>query len=155
VTGDACAHVLLYNADQPWERLNVANTVKIPWQAYLTADHPLLSCDGRVLATFVRDEAEGHHDALCDTTTAAANNAKTAIRRPRARRRSPRVSSGSPTLVVAAVPASLRSWFSYARPGRRDKGPQLTPALFVVPFFDDTVLTARLREEIQRHLSRA
>ena len=35
LTGDACAHVLVYNALEPWERLNVADTVKIPWQAYL------------------------------------------------------------------------------------------------------------------------
>jgi uncharacterized protein len=76
VTGEACAHVLLYNADQPWERLNVADTVKISWQAYLTAGHPLLSGDGRVLATIVSDEAGGHHDALCGTSTTAANDAK-------------------------------------------------------------------------------
>ena len=29
VTGEACAHVLAYNALEPWERLNVADTVKI------------------------------------------------------------------------------------------------------------------------------
>src|SRR6267142_2038627 len=27
VTGEACAHVLFYNALEPWERLNVADTV--------------------------------------------------------------------------------------------------------------------------------
>jgi hypothetical protein len=65
--GRACAHVLLYNADQPWERLNVADTVKVPWQAYLGAGHPLLSDQGRVLATMIRDTS-GHHDALCGTS---------------------------------------------------------------------------------------
>jgi urea carboxylase-associated protein 2 len=70
--GDACAHLLLYNADQPWERLNVADTVKVPWQAYLGAGHPLLSDQGRVLATIVADTS-GHHDALCGTTSRAAN----------------------------------------------------------------------------------
>ncbi len=55
VTGEACAHVLLYNVLEPWERLNVADTVKIPWQAYLTT---------------------GQHDAFCGTTTAAASQAK-------------------------------------------------------------------------------
>jgi uncharacterized protein YcgI (DUF1989 family) len=68
VEGDACAHVLLYNADQPWERLNVADTVKIPWQAYLGAGHPLLSDQGRVLATVQRDTS-CHHDALCGTSS--------------------------------------------------------------------------------------
>lgn len=62
--GRACAHLLLYNADQPWERLNVADTVKIPWQAYLGVGHPLLSDQGRVLATIVADDS-GRHDALC------------------------------------------------------------------------------------------
>jgi uncharacterized protein YcgI (DUF1989 family) len=71
VDGDACAHVLLYNADQPWERLCVADTVKIPWQAYIGAGHPLLSDQGRVLATVQRDTS-GHHDALCGTSARSA-----------------------------------------------------------------------------------
>jgi urea carboxylase-associated protein 2 len=75
VTGDGCAHVLVYNALEPWERLNVADTVKIPWQAYLGAGHPLLSGDGRVLATVVADDS-GRHDALCGTSTAQANQAR-------------------------------------------------------------------------------
>jgi uncharacterized protein len=75
VAGEACAHVLVYNALEPWERLNVADTVKVPWQAYLSAGHPLLSGDGRVLATIVADDSR-HHDALCGTSTAAANRAR-------------------------------------------------------------------------------
>lgn len=73
--GDACANVLLFRADAPWERLNVADTVKVPWQAYLGPGHPLLSDAGRVLATVVADTS-GHHDALCGTTSAAANRAR-------------------------------------------------------------------------------
>jgi hypothetical protein len=72
VAGQACAHVLVYNALEPWERLNVADTVKIPWQAYLGAGHPLLSGDGRVLATIAADDS-GQHDALCGTSTVRAN----------------------------------------------------------------------------------
>ena len=72
VDGDACAHVLLFNADQPWERLNVADTVKVPWQAYLGEGHPLLSDQGRVLAMIVADSS-GRHDALCGTTVLATN----------------------------------------------------------------------------------
>jgi urea carboxylase-associated protein 2 len=74
-TGDACAHVLVYNAEEPWERLNVADTQKIPWQAYLGPGHPLLSGDGRVLATIVADTS-GRHDALCGTSTGAFNRQK-------------------------------------------------------------------------------
>jgi uncharacterized protein len=69
-TGDACAHVVLLNEREPGERLNVADTVKIPWQAYLGAGHPLLSGDGRVLATVVADTS-GRHDAFCGTSTDA------------------------------------------------------------------------------------
>ena len=72
VTGDACAHVLLFSALAPWERLNVADTQKVPWQAYLGAGHPLLSGDGRVLATIVADTS-GHHDAFCGTSSDAWN----------------------------------------------------------------------------------
>lgn len=70
VEGAGCAHVLLFNADAPWERLNVADTQKIPWQAYLTVDHPLLSGDGRVLATIVTDTS-GHHDAFAGSMSNA------------------------------------------------------------------------------------
>jgi uncharacterized protein YcgI (DUF1989 family) len=64
LAGSACAQLMLFNADQPWERLNVADTVKIPWQAYLGEGHPLLSDQGRILATIVGDDS-GRHDALC------------------------------------------------------------------------------------------
>lgn len=73
--GTACAHLLLWRAEAPWERLNIADTVKVPWQAYLSAGHPLLSDQGRVLATLVSDTS-GHHDALCGTTTLSGNTAK-------------------------------------------------------------------------------
>jgi uncharacterized protein len=75
VDGNACAHVLLYRADAPWERLNAADTVKVPWQAYIGTGHPLLSDQGRVLATVVADSSS-RHDAFCGTTSVAANDAK-------------------------------------------------------------------------------
>ncbi|MGB6182770.1 MAG: urea amidolyase associated protein UAAP1 [Rhodococcus sp. (in: high G+C Gram-positive bacteria)] len=75
VDGNACAHLMLHRADAPWERLNSADTVKVPWQAYMGVGHPLLSDQGRVLATVVADSS-GHHDALCGTTTMVTNTAK-------------------------------------------------------------------------------
>ncbi len=72
LTGDACAHVLLLSADEPWERLNVADTVKVQWQVHLTTDHLLLSGQGRALASIVADTS-GHHDALFGTTTRRRN----------------------------------------------------------------------------------
>jgi uncharacterized protein YcgI (DUF1989 family) len=38
--------------------------------------HPLLSDQGRVLATIVTDESGGAHDALCGTSTKTANEAR-------------------------------------------------------------------------------
>jgi uncharacterized protein YcgI (DUF1989 family) len=67
--GGACAHLLLFRAGASWERLNVADTVKVPWQAYLGVGHPLLSDQGRVLATILTD-GSGRHDALCGMTAA-------------------------------------------------------------------------------------
>ncbi|MFE0630302.1 urea amidolyase associated protein UAAP1 [Streptomyces sp. NPDC058864] len=72
LAGDACAHLLLYVADRPWERLNTADTVKVLWNAYLGAGHLLLSDQGRVLASLVADTG-GRHDALCGTSTAVRN----------------------------------------------------------------------------------
>jgi uncharacterized protein len=66
--GGACAHLLMFRADAPWERLNVADTVKVPWQAYLGVGHPLLTDQGRVLATIVADSS-AHHDTLCGAGT--------------------------------------------------------------------------------------
>ncbi|WOQ17226.1 urea amidolyase associated protein UAAP1 [Raineyella sp. W15-4] len=75
VEGTGCAHLLLFNALEPGERLNVADTMKIPWQAYLGAGHPLLSGDGRVLATVLADDS-GHHDGFCGSLSDAAARAK-------------------------------------------------------------------------------
>jgi urea carboxylase-associated protein 2 len=72
VDGEACAHVLLFNADQPWERLNVADTVKVQWNAYLGERVALLSDQARVLATIVAD-GSAQHDALCGTSTVDGN----------------------------------------------------------------------------------
>ncbi|MFI9510464.1 DUF1989 domain-containing protein [Nocardia sp. NPDC052566] len=65
--GAAGAQLLLLRAGATWERLNVADTVKVPWQAYLSTGHPLLSDQGRILATLVADTS-GHHDTLCGPT---------------------------------------------------------------------------------------
>lgn len=70
--GTACASLMMWRADAPWERLNTADTVKVPWQAYLGTGHPLLSDQGRALATIVADTS-GHHDALCGASTLAGN----------------------------------------------------------------------------------
>ena len=73
--GDACVHGVLFRGGAPHERINVADTVKVPWQAYLGQGHPLLSDAGRLMATVIADSS-GQHDALTGTTHKAGNKAK-------------------------------------------------------------------------------
>ncbi|GAA0493152.1 urea carboxylase [Paractinoplanes deccanensis] len=70
--GDACVSVLAFNADEPWERFNVADTVKVLWQAYVGEGHLLLSDQGRVLAS-VTAGAPDRSDTFCGTTTLRSN----------------------------------------------------------------------------------
>lgn len=81
--GDACAAVLLHSRANTAERLNVADTVKVQWQAYLGEGALLLSDMGRVLATIIGDTS-GRHDALCGCTnrTSAARRGDAAISGP-------------------------------------------------------------------------
>ncbi|NBB25792.1 DUF1989 domain-containing protein [Porphyrobacter sp. SLTP] len=70
--GDACASLNIFNADMPTERLNVADTVKVQWNAYLDAGKLLLSDMGRVMMSLVEDDA-GTHDTFCGVSNAASN----------------------------------------------------------------------------------
>jgi uncharacterized protein len=70
--GDACVHTLLYRAGALHERLNTADTVKVPWQAYPGTGHPLLSDAGRLMAIIVADTSN-RHDALTGATTLSGN----------------------------------------------------------------------------------
>ena len=72
--GDACVHALLYRSGALHERLNIADTVKVPWQAYPSTGHPLLSDAGRLMATIVADTSS-RHDALTGATTLEGNTA--------------------------------------------------------------------------------
>ena len=70
--GDGCVSLVVYNARQPSERLNVADTVKVQWQAYLGNGAILLSDMGRALMTIVLDTS-ARHDAFCGATTRGSN----------------------------------------------------------------------------------
>ncbi|WP_333585302.1 urea amidolyase associated protein UAAP1 [Phenylobacterium sp.] len=72
IDGDACASMLVFNAESPVERLNVADTVKVQWNAYLGEGRLLLSDMGRVLFSILEDTA-GAHDAFCGASNAASN----------------------------------------------------------------------------------
>ena len=75
ITGNTCASLMMWRADATHERLNTADTVKIPWQAYLGPGHPLLSDQGRILASLEADSS-GHHDVLAGVSTAVHNSEK-------------------------------------------------------------------------------
>lgn len=70
--GDACVSMLVFNAGHPVERLNVADTLKVQWNAYLGEGKLLLSDMGRVLLSIVEDTA-GTHDAFCGASNAMFN----------------------------------------------------------------------------------
>jgi uncharacterized protein len=70
--GDGCVSMLIFNAERPVERLNVADTIKVQWNAYLGAGRLLLSDMGRVLMSII-DDGAGTHDAFCGASTARAN----------------------------------------------------------------------------------
>jgi uncharacterized protein YcgI (DUF1989 family) len=69
VDGAACVQLLLFNALAPHERLNVADTAKVQWQAYLGAGSVLLTDMGRAMATIVADTS-AHHDLFCGSLRA-------------------------------------------------------------------------------------
>lgn len=73
--GDACASLLVFNAGVPTERLNIADTVKVQWNAYPGAGSLLLSDMGRAMMSIETDEA-GTHDAFCGPSSAASNAAR-------------------------------------------------------------------------------
>ena len=70
--GDGCIQFLVYNAERPIERLNIADTVKVQWQAYPAQGALLLSDMGRALMS-LRADTCGRHDAFCGASSAWSN----------------------------------------------------------------------------------
>lgn len=68
--GDVCATLMVHSAHGTAERLNVADTVKVQWGAYLGPGSLLLSDMGRVLMT-LEEDSSARHDALCGAGPAA------------------------------------------------------------------------------------
>ena len=75
IDGDGCIQLLVLNADRAIERINIADTVKVQWNAYLGAGKLLLSDMGRVLLSILEDTS-GRHDTFC-----GASNEKTNARK--------------------------------------------------------------------------
>jgi uncharacterized protein len=64
--------VFLWNADEPSERYNAPDTVKVQWTARLTRGKLLLSDMGRVLASLTADTC-GMHDSIAGGSTPESN----------------------------------------------------------------------------------
>ena len=75
VEGRACVSALLYNARDPLERYNMADTLKAQFTAFLTAGRVLYSDMGRVLCSIVADTC-GWHDTMSGTGDAVAARAR-------------------------------------------------------------------------------
>src|SRR3984957_17484757 len=73
--GRACVSALFYNARDPFERYNMADTLKAQLTAFLTAGRVLYSDMGRVLCSVVADGC-GWHDTISGLGDAAANEAR-------------------------------------------------------------------------------
>jgi urea carboxylase-associated protein 2 len=74
-TGRACVSALFYNARDPIERYNMADTLKAQYTAFLTAGRVLYSDMGRVLASIIQDTC-GWHDTISGCGDAAAGEAR-------------------------------------------------------------------------------
>jgi urea carboxylase-associated protein 2 len=70
-SGKACVSALFYNAKEPLERYNMADTLKAQFTAFLTKGRVLYSDMGRVIASIV-DDTCGWHDTLSGCGNAAA-----------------------------------------------------------------------------------
>jgi urea carboxylase-associated protein 2 len=74
-TGKACVSALFYNAHNPIERYNVADTLKAQYTAFLTAGRVLYSDMGRVLVSIIGDSC-GWHDTIGGCGSAASQLAR-------------------------------------------------------------------------------
>lgn len=70
--GTSCVSVLAWRADDPSERLNHADTIKVQWAASLRKGRIILSDMGRALLSITEDTS-GAHDTLCGGSSAATN----------------------------------------------------------------------------------
>lgn len=75
LAGSQGVAMLCHNADNPIERLNIADTAKIQFNAFLTTGRVVYSDMGRVLFSITADTS-GYHDLLTGCSNAASNQAK-------------------------------------------------------------------------------
>jgi uncharacterized protein len=74
-SGKSAVSLLAWNSDDPSERLNHADTIKVQWAARLQKGRVLLSDMGRALLSITEDTSFAH-DAVVGGSTAGTNEAK-------------------------------------------------------------------------------
>jgi uncharacterized protein len=94
---------MFWNADDPSERYNQGDTVKLQWTALLTAGRVLFSDMGRVLVSITADTS-GYHDALMGGSTPASNERKYGGEPTRNTRDNLRLAAGKHGLSPRDVP---------------------------------------------------
>lgn len=75
LAGSQGVSIVCYNADNPIERLNVADTAKIQFNAFLGKGKVMYSDMGRILFSITEDTSECH-DLICGCSNAASNAKK-------------------------------------------------------------------------------
>jgi urea carboxylase-associated protein 2 len=72
VSGTSAVSLVAWHRNDPSERLNYADTIKVQWTAALGKGRVLLSDMGRAMLSIVEDSC-GRHDALLGGSTASSN----------------------------------------------------------------------------------
>ncbi|HTH95924.1 MAG TPA: urea amidolyase associated protein UAAP1 [Stellaceae bacterium] len=70
--GTSGVALMFWNAAEPTERYNAADTIKLQWNAVLTKGCVLFSDMGRVMFSITDDTAEGWHDTLTGGSSPAS-----------------------------------------------------------------------------------
>ena len=74
-SGTSCVSIQAWNALDPSERLNHADTIKVQWAASLRKGRVILSDMGRALLSIIEDTS-GAHDTMVGGSNAATNAAR-------------------------------------------------------------------------------
>jgi uncharacterized protein len=74
-TGPSSVALIVWNATDPSERLNLPDTVKVQWSTIVSKGRVVFSDMGRVLFSVIEDSS-GAHDGLMGGSTAASNLAR-------------------------------------------------------------------------------
>ncbi|MCE2576147.1 urea amidolyase associated protein UAAP1 [Komagataeibacter sp. FNDCR2] len=114
-SGNNGVSVMLWNADDPSERYNAGDTVKLQWTTRLSTGRVLFSDMGRVLASIIGDTG-GYNDALAGGSTPQSNEKNFGNAALRNTRNNMRLMAGKHGMTVRDVPPCM-NFFSHVSAG--------------------------------------